>query len=392
MFAKVGAPVLTRRQVSDLARFRPTPYLVTTLYLDIDRSVPGGRGRSATLRTLTRDLRASLDDRNLTRKQRHSLEQDLAALERIARDAQVRDGRALCAFVASGAGYEQVFDLPHPVKSRVVADETPYVRPLAAALAEQPRYLVVLVDRSRARLLAAQLGRVREIVSLESDVPGQVKEGGYRGNAERGIERHIEEHVLRHLKKVAETVREVFGDRDYDFILLGGPAEVVAELGEQLNPSLRPHVAGEIAASVAASPEEVAAECRSVLARNLAHRDSELMGRLAEAVETGGAGVNGVLNTLGALRRGAVAALLVLPDFEQPGAECRGCGFLGLEGEAVCPACGQTGSRRVPDLVREMIDQATEGGAEVFHVGTEPAATRLRAMGGVGALLRFRLV
>jgi len=390
--SKEWAPVLTRRQVGDLGRFRPTPYLVTSLYLDIDHSAPSGRGRPAALKALCRDARAGLEARNLTRKQRQSVEEDLTALERIARDASARGDRAVCAFVASGADYKQVLGLPHPLKSRLVVDETPYIRPLEAMLGEYPRYLVVLVDRSRARLLAAHMGRVHQLRAVESDVPGHVKEGGYHGNAERGIERHIDDHVARHLKAVAEAVRETVGDRDFDSIILGGPAEAVSGLKEQFGSNLRWLVAGDIQADLAATPDEVAAQCQAFMIRASAKRDQELVERLTEGLASSGLGVAGVLSTLGALRRGAVAALLAATDFAEPGTECKHCGFLGLEGAGECPACGETGARTVPDLVREMIDRAAAGGAEIWHVGSEPSAARLRSMGGVGALLRFRLV
>ncbi len=390
--SKERAPVLTRKQVQDLGRFRPTPYLVTSLYLDIDPSISGGHGRTSALKAILRDARAGLDGRDLTRKQRQSIEEDLTALERVARDAAARGDRTVCAFVASGADYEQIFGLPYAMKSLIVIDQSPYVRPLGATLGEFPRYLVVLVDRTRARLLAVHMGRVHQLREVESDVPAHVKEGGYRGNAERGIERHIDEHVVRHLKAVIEVVRETIGDGDYDQVVLGGAPEAVSGLKDHLSPSLRHLLAGEIQADLAATSDEIRVGCQALLTEAAAARDQALVERLHEGLTSSGLAVAGMLSTLGALRRGAVATLLVAADFAQPGAECTSCGFLGLEGAGECPVCGKTASRDVPDLVREMIDRATDNGAEVRHIGSDPAAARLRAMGGVGALLRFRLV
>jgi len=391
--AKAETSALTRKQVRDLANYRPTPYLVTSLYLEMDRTSSGG-GRTATLRRLIRDARAGLDQRQLTRKQKRSVEEDLGALERVARDARTRSCRAVCVFVASGAGYEQVFDLQYPVKSRLVLDVTPAVRPLAALLREQPRYLVALADRTRARLLAVHFGQAVELGEFDSEVPAQVKEGGHRGYAEKGIDRHIDDHVMRHLKRVAEQVRETFGEDDYDWLVLGGPSEIVTRLKEHLNPALAPRLAGSIPAPLTAAPDEVAGLCRTHMAGVLARRDEELVERLVEGVESTGMGVAGAAATLGALRRGAVASLILGEDYEEPGVECRACGFLGPLAEMfdTCPVCGGHAMHKVRDLGREMMDRAAESGAAVFHVGTEPAAGRLRAMRGVGALLRFRLV
>jgi peptide chain release factor subunit 1 len=384
--------VLTRRQVQDLSRLRLAPYLVTTLYLDVARSAAGGR--QGTLRKLVRDAKTRLGGRELTRKQRQSAEEDLATLDRLVRDARARGARSICAILASGSDYEEVVDLPHPVKDRLVQEETPYVRPLAAMLNDYPRYLVVLIDRSRARFLAAHLGRIQELQLLSSDVPGQVRTGVHRGrgNMERQIERHIDDHVARHVKATADAARQLFGERDYDLLIVGGPGEPVTDLREALNPSLRPYLAGEVAVDLAAAPEDALAACRVLIGEVNAKRDADLVERLVDGVESSDLAVSGTAATLGALRRGAVATLVMVEDYEEEGAECRSCGFLSLE-EGTCPACGREGGlRKAAYLSAEMMDRAANAGAEIRHVTTEPAARRLRAMGGVGALLRFRLV
>ncbi len=391
--SKERTPVLTRRQVQDLIRYRPTPYLVTTLYLDLDLSAAGGR--RGVLRKLIRDARADLDGRDLTRKQRQSADQDLDSLERIARDARSRTGKSVCAFLASGADYEQVIDLPHPVKNRLVLNETPYVRPLEAMLDDYPRYLVVLTDRSRARLVGVHLGRAQEIRDFDSEVPGQVKDGIYRGrgNVERQIERHIDDHVMRHIKKVAETTREAFGERDYDWLILGGTSEAVSALIEALTPTLRSRLAGHVQVDMTAPSEDILAACQVRIGEINVRRETELVDRLSEAMESAGTGVTGLAATLGALRRGAIDTLLLIEDLQEEGVECPACDFLGLQ-EEVCPACGDGGTAtdKVADLVTEIVDRAVEKGAEIRHITTPTPAATLRAMGGIGAVLRFKLV
>jgi len=386
-------PFLTRSEVEELGRFRPEPYLVTSLYLDMDRSGQGSR-LSATLRTLLREHKAGLQARGLTRRQLKSAEADLGALERLARDAQARAARSICVFVASGPGFERVIDLPHPVKSRLVLAETPFVRPLAVMLAGYPRYLAVLVDRTGARLFGVHLGRAVEVGSLVSDTPPEVKEGGYRGYEERSIDRRIQDHLLRHLKEVAEATRLEFEGGGYDHLVLAGAREAVARLAGLLPAWLRGAAVGEARVGPDASCEEVAAACRPVVEAHLARRDEALVAKLEDA-RAKGTGVTGMAAVLGAQRRGAVGAVLVVADYEEPGVQCRGCGLLAVEGTlggGRCPACGATETKAVPDLVREVLDLAATGGAEVWHVGSAAAAERLRDLGGIGAFLRFRLV
>jgi len=382
--------ILTRTRVREIGRYRPRPYFVTTLYLDLDPAALFGR-RSSPLKALVREAKARLEGVELTRKQRQSIEEDMTTLERIARDAPVRGGKAVCAFVCSGADHEQVVSLPHRVKSRVVIDRTPFVRPLEAMLDEHPRCLIVLSDRARARFLAAHLGRAAEIGRFESEVPAQVREGGYQGKAERKIERHIEDHVMRHHKQVAETARELLDSEDYDLVILGGPVEAVSGVKDELNPVVARSVAGEVDVELDAPEDEVMSACTRLLDDLQARTDQQLVERLIEAADSGGTGVNGMAAVLGALRRGAIAELLVAEDHMEEGTECTGCGFLSVE-DMPCPACGSEKSRKVVDMVTELIDRATDSGAKVHHIARPPALSRLLELGGVGALLRFRLV
>lgn len=396
---------------------------------------PGAARRPPVLRTLLREAGAGLRSRNLTRKQRRSVEEDFVAMERIVRAAAGTAGaagaagaagtagtagaagaaasgggtvRAVAVFLASGADYEQVVPLPHPVLDRLVVAETPFARPLAAALTEYPYYLVVLADRSRARLLGVHLGRVHPLREVGGEGASGVRPGPQPdpdpGTGSSGGE------ADERLRAVAGLVRREMGKGDFDGLVLGGPADVRAGLLEELGPSLRPFVAAETAAGPAAAPEEVAGECRALEAAALARRDEELMRRLAEGLGVSGLGAVGLPATLGALRRGAVASLLVVSGYGEPGVKCKYCGFLAPEGPAgppvlplrpappvppvspVCPACGQAGWRPVPDLIVEMADRAVAAGGEVRHIAAGPAAARLRSLGGVAALLRFRLV
>jgi len=349
--------ILTRTRVREIGRYRPRPYFVTTLYLDLDPAALFGR-RSSPLKALVREAKARLEGVELTRKQRQSIEEDMTTLERIARDAPVRGGKAVCAFVCSGADHEQVVSLPHRVKSRVVIDRTPR---------------------------AAEIGR------FESEVPAQVREGGYQGKAERKIERHIEDHVMRHHKQVAETARELLDSEDYDLVILGGPVEAVSGVKDELNPVVARSVAGEVDVELDAPEDEVMSACTRLLDDLQARTDQQLVERLIEAADSGGTGVNGMAAVLGALRRGAIAELLVAEDHMEEGTECTGCGFLSVE-DMPCPACGSEKSRKVVDMVTELIDRATDSGAKVHHIARPPALSRLLELGGVGALLRFRLV
>jgi peptide chain release factor subunit 1 len=378
--------VISDDRIRALAGHRAST-VVTSCYLDVDgRRLPRHADYEAQLDHLMRQAR----DRAAAfgPEAARSVGGDL---DRIA--AWVRHGfersrvRGLAFFGCSADGWFEVVESPLPVRSGVVVNHTPHVRPLESLLAAYERFAVVLVDRQRARLFRFDLGELTEHTEVFDAAPrAAAGEGaGHPGQGSRGaaVQRHSDELAHRHLKHAADVTFAELKERPVDHLILGGPHETVAEFEALLHPWIRERVVDRLAISATAGPDEVRQAALCVEDAVTRRDQGALVEKLRGAVATGG-GVAGLDGTLAALVERRVDLLLVSDGFETEGWRCRSCRYLGPRGRR-CPVCA-TDMDLVDDVVEEAVEEALANKCRVQMVR---ANADLDVLGRIGALLRF---
>jgi peptide subunit release factor 1 (eRF1) len=261
------------------------------------------------------------------------------------------------------------------------------VRELASAEDEFGRLLAAVLDRTAARFFEVTAYEARELPSLRAD---STRGSRFRGDqdgpgwGEHTYNNRIRQEKQRHYDAVARELFEL--DRR-------NPARgiVVAATGTDagaLRPFLHSYLADRLLGTGKLGPKEATPALVHALAldvRERHERDTER--RLVEqAIETAGTGwaTNGIGDTLSALARGQVRALLVNADASRPGFRCGDSGRLALT-ERDCRGEGEP----VPvlDVVDDAIEEALRQGVDVNVVYAEDARDRID---GLAALLRFR--
>ncbi|HEV7862298.1 MAG TPA: hypothetical protein VGR20_06335 [Acidimicrobiia bacterium] len=312
-----------------------------------------------------------------------------ADLDRIT--AWVRSGfdrshvRGLAFFACSTDGFFEVVESPLPVRNGVVVNHTPHVRPLESILQAYERFAVVLVDRQRARLFRFELGELTEHAEVFDAAPRGGDQGGHPAQGSRGaaVQRHSDEIAHRQLKHAADVIFSELQGRPVDHLILGGAHDVVIELEGMLHPWIRERVADRLAISATAGPDEVRQAALSVEAAVTRRGDGALVGRLRDAIGTGG-GVAGLQPTLAALVERRVDLLLVSDGYETEGWRCRSCRYLGPLGRR-CPVCANS-MDLVDDVVEEAVEEALSNKCRVQMVREN---ADLDVLGRIGAFLRF---
>jgi peptide subunit release factor 1 (eRF1) len=267
----------------------------------------------------------------------------------------------------------------------VVVNHTPHVRPLESILQAYERFAVVLVDRQRARLFRFELGELTEHAEVFEAVPRGGDQGGHPAQGSRGaaVQRHSDEIAHRHLKHAADVAFSELQGRPVDHLILGGAHDVVIELEGMLHPWIRERVADRLAISATAGPDEVRQAALSVEAAVTRRGDGAMVGRLRDAIGTGG-GVAGLQPTLAALVERRVDVLLVSDGYETEGWRCRSCRYLGPLGRR-CPVCANS-MDLVDDVVEEAVEEALSNKCRVQMVREN---ADLDVLGRIGAFLRF---
>jgi len=211
--------------------------------------------------------------------------------------------------------------------------------------------------------------------------------GTDHGHSQGHFQRKADEHAHWHLKRVAGLMGRWANFYAFERLVLAGPVAAASELYHLLPKRLRSRVVGEL-------PLPVEAGERQVLEATLrfeqgAERAAEikLVEELIVAAAKQARAATGLESTLNSLQQGRVWRLIYAARFAPRGGQCAHCGMLFGDGRGSCGYCGAA-VRPVEDLIERTIERVTEAGGRTEQV-RGAAAVRLRAAGGIGAVLRF---
>ena len=379
--------MITRQQIDQLLAFQDGEHLVTSCYLNLDRSKMPAQMLKIRTKDLLQNAQHQLAAKAGSHNQRESLRKDFEEIEAFVMPEIVANRhKAVAIFSCAGEKFWQAFGLPRLVRNILIADHDPYIRPLTAVLAEYHRYCVVLVDRAHGHIFEAYLGEILERNDVVDNVPRRVREGGFGGRTERKMERRHAHALQHHYRRVADEAFRLFQKDRFDWLILGGQREPLREFKHFLHPYLRSRWVGDFHAEPAKiSGPEVLQQALEIEQRVEWEHELRIAEELVQKAEAGERAVKGVSATLTALDRGEAQTLLVEEGFEMPGYACFRCHFVSLEpGE--CPHCRKP-VEPCADVVDEAIELAMARNCQIEHL---QGPTRLRDDGRIGALLRYQ--
>jgi peptide subunit release factor 1 (eRF1) len=381
----VNSVVQAEEVARRLIERRPA-HRVITLYLDLDpEEFAIAPARASEIRSLLdRAERGVNRDGQLGHEDRVALREDIERIDAFLRREHPFEGaHGLAIFCAGRDELFEVVALPEPVSAQVVVCEGPYVEPLIVAT-QRRQWLVALVNRAAARILAGTADRLREERDIDEDVRGQHDQGGWsQANYERSVEKDVDDH-LRH---VARAVRRMWARDRYERLALGGPPEVVPRFEALLPEEVRARLAAErVEVDIgSATTDQVRERLVPVVAQEKKRLERRTLDRLAAGIGSGGRGVGGPEHVLEALNERRVETLLLEPGFGRPGFRCRSCGLLYVEASGRCPADGSE-LDEFEHLREAAIESALMQDAEIMVVRNYPD---LGPFQGIGAILRF---
>jgi peptide subunit release factor 1 (eRF1) len=361
---------------------------VISLYLDLDpEQFATAPARASQIRSLldaaAKEIESEKHDRS--HEQRAGLRADV---ERIGSflsspEAPFKGARGLAVFSSAGGALFETIKLARPVPGQVVIGDTPYVSPMLEAV-ETVRWLVALVNRRSARVLAGAPDQLSERARLDDGVHGKHEQGGW---SQANYERSIEDDVEQHLKRIAEIVNHRWREERFDRVAIGGPVETVPRFEELLAEEVRRQLApGRVEVDLSSVSEaQVREAVEKLVAEDQKRAERQLLDRLENGIGAGGRATGGPEATLAALNERRVKTLLLEPGFDLRGKRCPSCGLLLLDGDDACPADGSP-LEEVDHLREAVVEAALTQDAGVVVVRSYPDLGPHR---GIAALLRF---
>jgi peptide chain release factor subunit 1 len=379
----MAVKTLTRGRLRRLADVHPDHGRVLSVFMNLDPSelpTPAARS-SAVTSVLTEAARRVDQEDGLEPDERRALRTDLDRVREVLTGDVASNGtRAIAVFACQPADLLEVVALRHPLESRVVLDDTPYVEPLVHAGAAE-RWCVLLANRRVARLFVGGGDELEETDRIEDDVHRRHDQGGWsQANYQRSIDKEVEDH----LAHTAEVAFELYKRRGFDRMLVGAPDELVAELEAKLHPYLRERLSGRISCDVEHSGLDAVRRCAGErIEEHARDRERVQLDRLAQGGGSGDRGAAGLAAVLAAVNEARVEVLLVARGLSAAGVCDPATGLLYARVEDVPDGATAT---PVVDIVEKAIEKAIEQSAEVIGIRYHDD---LGPLGGIGAVLRY---
>jgi Bacterial archaeo-eukaryotic release factor family 2 len=289
-------------QTPDLAELvrRPGPFL--SLYLNTGSGVENAAQRS---QTRWKAIRADLDDRGVP----------TAVLDEI--QPMVRDAHLEGECLAVITDAERILHVEHG-SARGPNDEAnweplPRLLPIVRWRQSEPRYVVVLTDRTGADLFASMRGVpdvIRDEVEGEHDVIRKPKPGGW---SQRRYQQRAEDSWEQNAEQVAERVTRLVDEIRPEFVAVAGDVRAVQLLRDELPDRVRDlvHVVDKEIPRKLETGEPIPDDVWALVQQHVREAGERLLSTFEEELGQHDRAVEGVDAVTKALSQAQVAVLLI---------------------------------------------------------------------------------
>jgi peptide subunit release factor 1 (eRF1) len=336
---------------------------------------PGDRGRDQ----FAAFLRKELDDRIATYgadgPERTSLLDDATKIrEYVGTVDPSANGLAL--FSSSGADLFEAMPTAAPISEHeVFISDAPHLYPLARLIDEYPRYAVLLADTHSARIFVFAANAIEREDHIEGTKTKHHKKGGW---SQARYQRHTENYHVHHAKEVIDALARIVRSESIGSIVIAGDEVIVPLIREQLPKDLAERIVDTVKLDMRARDRQVLDATVAVMREQDAESDREHVERLVGEYRRNGLGALGVEAVKKALELGQVDELVIAAQPQTLNAPER-------QEEASDASPERTAQQRTAD---ELVVKARQTSAKIRFI-EDPAL--LSGVGGVGALLRFKL-
>lgn len=372
-----------RQWLDRLAAFEPADSPVLSLYLDMTAD-QHGRDNYATFLKKTFAERI----RTFAGPDRRSFERDVdrinAYLDQQARKSA--NGLAIFACAARDDFFEALqLDVPIQGHSLFIAS-VPHLYPLARLNDQYPRYAALVLNSNEARLFVFSLGSTEGVQQVTNQKTRRTMVGGW---SQARYQRHVENFHLQHLKEVVDVLDRIVREESIGQIIVACDETTRAGLFDQLPKHLREKVVDVIALDMNTPEHQVLSQTLEALQQKDGETDAERVRAMLDAWRAGGLAVAGPDDTLEALARAQVEELLIAAASQQlqPAESLPPGSAPGPVEVDSSVGSGDADSSQVK-LAGELVARAQQTAARIRFIED---ASLLADVGGVGALLRFKI-
>jgi peptide chain release factor subunit 1 len=368
--------------IERLADFDSQDLPVISLYLNAQANEHGKHDYDSFVRKALSERAKSFD---ADTPQRASIDEDLIKINRFLEGEVDRSTQGIAIFACSGANdFFEVLQLKAPIEAnRLFVYDRPHLYPLARLVDQYPRCAVVLADTNSARIFVIALGRATNRGELQNVKTKRTQVGGW---SQMRYQRHTENYHLHHAKEVIEKLDSLVREERIEHVILAGDEEtIIPLLRAEMSKELTDKVIDVLSLNIDTPDHEMLEESLNLYRRHNSVSDMEKVDHLLGEYQRDGLAVAGVPQTLAALSNGQVEELLIASKADA-------LHFDDSEVEKVLTVYAPDEGLSTLDqrtVADELIRRATKlSSAKITFIED---SSRLEGVGGVGAVLRYRI-
>lgn len=321
-------------------------------------------------------------------------------LDKTARGAMIVSNSGEGAFEAASFGLS--------IPTTVNLGPIPYLKEFARLVEDNPTYAILVLDQASAELSIVSADVMTDSLSVTGGkYPRHQQSGGLNQNR---YQNRANERVEHFVKTVADEVQKTLEQTGVRRLVIGSDTVNFANFREASHHTVQEKIIGHFPVDISAvNFDQVLALAAPIATEYERTRESQAVDAVSDAVGSGNRGAAGAIDVLKALEQGQVFRLVMSGDYAEMGWADYTMPIYGIgEVPAEHPAGGDLHNIVPVPLEQEMIRQALITGAQIeivdpsVPVATEgevpraggetpnsAADTKLDALGGVGALLRW---
>jgi peptide subunit release factor 1 (eRF1) len=371
------------QRMETLAALEPSPFPVVSLYLNL----AGQNGRE----DYHQFIRKAFSDRAkgfpTGSSERESFDKDVDRIQKHLDSKDNTSSQALAIFACTGSDLFEAIPLDAPIDAHwLFIDSVPHLYPLARLVENYPRYAAVMLDTNKARIFVFGVGLAKE--EREEKIVGKKTRRTSKGGwSQARYQRRADNFHTNHVKEVVDTLDRIVREENIEHIVVAGAEVAVPLLREQLPKHLADRIVDVIA--LPGNDTNFLETTMAALREKDAETDIERVRELIDAWQSGGLGVAGPEATLSAFQLGQVEELIITgsPETLKPVQSLPEDSAPGDVQVETSNAQGAADDKRLK-LSDDLVTRAQQTSARIRFIED---ASLLADVGGVGALLRFRI-
>jgi peptide subunit release factor 1 (eRF1) len=366
-----------------LAALEPSPFPVISLYLSLTPNQHGRENWEQFVRKVFNERGKTLQ---VDSPERGSFDTDAERIRQYL--GQPRDAayHGIAIFACAGAELFEAIPLETPFDDHwMFVGSLPHLYPLAKLIDTYPRYAAVMLDTNKARIQVFSLAASERDEKVVSDKTRRTSKGGW---SQARYQRRADDMHLHHMKEVVDALDKIVREEKINQIVIAADDHVLPKLREQMPSHLAEKVVDTVALHRHDGGDTMLESTFDAIRMKDADSDVEKVQELMDEWQGSGLGVVGPEATLSAFELGQVEELIITGSVNtlKPVQKLSGGAAFEMQVETSDPT-GRIDEARLK-LSAELIKRAQQTAARIRFIED---ATLLEDVGGVGALLRFRI-